>query len=227
MRSKICILGDVVTDITLPQDGNEIKIRLGGITHCARGLWAMNISYDAKFVAPNYLYDSIFKYYKHHGANDVIQIGTVTGAPYSFLIGSVKETGNQFYDFILRDQIEINLDYETLDSFEQDYTDIILISGNFDLNLTKININKDTKIHIDLSNNIQDFNQLDGGKYHTIFLSTSSELFKKYYQDSFLDFCQYFEKICEILVLKENRGGLEFLTLLKKNVFKSLQLPNQ
>ncbi len=207
MGSKICILGDVVTDITLPQDGNEIKIRLGGITHCARGLWAMNVSCDAKFVAPNYLSNSIIEYYKHHGANDVTQIGTVTGAPYSFLIGSVKETGNQFYDFILRDQIDINLDIETLDSAKFNYSDVILISGNFDLELTTKNINKDTKVHIDLSNNIQDFNQLEEGKYHTIFLSTSSELFKKYYKGSFLDFCKNFEKYCKLLVLKENRGG--------------------
>lgn len=220
MNSKICILGDVVTDITLPQDGNEIKIRLGGITHCARGLWAMDIPYDAKFVAPNYLSKSIVQYYNHHGANEVVQIGTVIGAPYSFLIGSVKETGNQFYDFVLRDQIEINLNFETLNSSKFDYTDLIIISGNFDLNLVSSRINKDAQIHIDLSNNIENFEQLTEGKYNIIFLSTSSEIFKNYYKGSFLDFCKLFENHCKILVLKENRGGSRIFDFEKKENFK-------
>ena len=183
MSSQICILGDVVTDITLPQDGNEIKVRLGGITHSARGLWAMNVNYDAKFIAPNYLSNSIIKYYKHHGASDVIQIGVVTGAPYTFLIGSVKETGDQFYDFILREQIEISFDSIRINKAECAYDDLLLISGNFDVKTITSSITKDLNVHIDLSNNIQEITDLQYDTYHTIFLSTSSELFKKHYKN--------------------------------------------
>ena len=137
----------------------------------------------------------------------VIQIGVVTGAPYTFLIGSVKETGNQFYDFILREQIEVSLDSKRLNSVEFIYEDLLLISGNFDVKAITSNINNDLKIHIDLSNNIQEISQLQNDKYHTIFLSTSSELFKKHYKNSFVEFSKLFKNLCKILVLKENRGG--------------------
>jgi len=222
MKSRVCIVGDIVTDISLPQDGNEIKIRLGGITHSARGLWAINTVYDVKFFAPLYLSKSIFEYYNHHGVNEISQIGVVNGAPYSFLIGSVKETGNQQYDFILRDQISIEYNTENLKSLEG-HKEVLITSGNFDLGLAIKEISNDSNVHIDLSNNISEFTQLDGYYYKTIFLSTSSDLFLDNFKDSFDQFCSLFEKVCETLVLKENRGGSRIYNFKNK---KTYQIPS-
>jgi nucleoside 2-deoxyribosyltransferase len=222
MKPEICILGDIVTDITLPQNGNEIKIRLGGITHSARGLWAINVNYDACFIAPSYLSKEIDKFYNHHNANEIHQLGMVNGAPYTFLIGSVKETGNQLYDFILRDQIEIEYNEKKLKNING-YNEVLITSGNFDLNLILEEINQKSNVHIDLSNNISEFSQLDRYYYKTIFLSTSSNLFLDYYKDSFKEFCDLFEKRCSVLVLKENRGGSRIYDFENK---KEYQIPS-
>lgn len=206
MSSRICVLGDVVTDITLPQDGNDTKLRLGGIIHCARGLWALNFGYDIKFVAPLYLTDSISSYCLYHGADKANQVGTVNGSPYSFLIGSVKETGNQHYDFILKDEVKIDYITEELESVGNTYDDFLIVSGNFDIELFLQRIDSSSNVHIDLSNNIEDFGQLKNICCQTIFLSTSSNLFLKNYKD-FKDFSKKFKEYCNVLVLKENRGG--------------------
>ncbi|QRM90326.1 hypothetical protein FG167_14135 [Lacinutrix sp. WUR7] len=222
MKHEICILGDIVTDITLPQNGNDIKIRLGGITHSARGLWAINVNYDTCFIAPSYLSKEINKFYNHHNANEIHQLGIVNGAPYIFLIGSVKETGNQLYDFILRDQIEIEYNDKNLKKING-YNELLITSGNFNLNLILKEINEKSNVHIDLSNNISEFSQLDGYYYKTIFLSTSSNLFLDYYKDSFKEFYDLFKKRCSVLVLKENRGGSRIYDFENK---KEYQIPS-
>ncbi|WP_025663945.1 nucleoside 2-deoxyribosyltransferase [Aquimarina megaterium] len=206
MKSEICILGDIVTDITLPQNGDEIKIRFGGITHSARSLWAINTDYDVKFFAPSYLFKEIYKFCNHHGVKETLPLGIINGAPYTFLIGSVKETGNQLYDFILRDQIEIEYNTENFKSLKG-YKEILITSGNFNLGLILKEIDENCNVHIDLSNNISSFSQLDGYYFKTIFLSTSSDLFLSNYNDSFEQFYSLFKGRCGVLVLKENRGG--------------------
>ncbi|MDC6386298.1 hypothetical protein D2V93_17835 [Flagellimonas taeanensis] len=206
MSQKICVLGDIVTDITLPQDGNDTKLRLGGIIHCVRSLWALDLKYDVKFAAPAYLSDSILKYCSHHGVVKADQIGVVKGSPYNFLIGSVKETGNQNYNFILKDEVKIDYIPDELDSLNNGYDDILLVSGNFEIDLILEKIDTSPSIHIDLSNNIENFSKLKSICCQTIFLSTSSSLFLENFKD-FKDFSKRFEKHCKVLVLKENRGG--------------------
>lgn len=202
--TNLCIVGDIVTDITLPQNDHGIKMRLGGITHAARSLWGLNTKYHVNYFAPEYIKNSAIKYLKHHGASKIIELGIVSGAPYLFLIGNVKETSDQLYEFILRDEIKINSHTQFNSS---DYDDILIISGNFDLEPIISNISEKSKVHIDLSNNISEISQIDGFKYQTVFLSTSSEIFKKYYLGSFSEFCHLFEDMCNVLILKENRGG--------------------
>ncbi|WP_422373692.1 nucleoside 2-deoxyribosyltransferase [Flagellimonas sp.] len=224
MNQDLCIVGDVVTDITLPQDENEIKVRLGGIVHCARSLWAMDIDYDIRYISPNYLSKSINTYCKHHGARTIKQIGLVSGAPYSFLIGSAKETGNQNYDFILRDQIELEFSKDELKRLAEIQGELLIISGNFDLDSIVSHVTS-TKVHLhlDLSNNVNNFEELKNISCQTIFISTSSELFKTNYDGSFPNFCKKFEKYCKVLVLKENRGGSRIFDFENK---KTYQIPS-
>ena len=47
--SKICLIGDILVDVTLKTEFNPLKMRLGGIVHAARALWAMGVEYDVAF----------------------------------------------------------------------------------------------------------------------------------------------------------------------------------
>lgn len=207
MNSKVCIIGDIVTDVSLPNINDEIKLRLGGLTHCARGLWSLNASYDAMYFAPQYLKDDLEDYFKHHGAIQLIELGDVNGAPYVFLIGDSKETGNQGYEFLLRDNIRINYNNSNLKCLDNYYEEVLLISGNYDLEKVLKKIRPNIDKHIDFSNNISQISQLKDYFFQTIFISTSSELFLDNYDGNFRKFSLLFQKNCSILVLKENRGG--------------------
>lgn len=204
--SGVHLIGDVVVDLSLPQSGDESKIRLGGVVHCARALWAIEADYSLDCITPDYLIGNVQTYCSAHGASTVRHLGTVTGAPYLFLIGSDKETGDQLYDFILRDEINVLLD---TDQLEFDYDDVLLISGNFDLNqvVNKVIVEGGRRCHLDLSNNITSLGQIPSHKFETLFISTSSDLFKENYNDDFEEFCLLFQEYCNVLILKENRGG--------------------
>lgn len=212
MNPKICIIGDVVTDVSLPQGENGIKVRLGGVTHCSRMAWAIGTSYDLYFVSPTYLSESVRDYHAQHGAGNIVQIGKVDGAPYVFLIGSVKETGDQLYEFLLRDQI--NIEYVIPEISFSQYDDILITTGNFTHEMIMDSI-EGSRVHIDLSNNTTSVEEIGNFLFETIFISTSSQLFKDEFTGNFLEFAMLFEGRCNRLILKENRGGsriFEFTT---------------
>ncbi|MBB5644892.1 nucleoside 2-deoxyribosyltransferase [Pedobacter cryoconitis] len=206
--SKVLLIGDIVIDVTLKSQTSNLKLRLGGIVHAARSLWALNIPYSVGYFSPSFLNDQISHFLVGHGCSEVFKLGDVIGAPYVFLIEDVKEIGNQGYEFLLRDEVKINYDLEMLDKiFENQYDDILLISGNYDQ--IKIINGLTGNIHIDVANNIEDltfFSALNK-KLNTIFVSTSSTIFHKYFNDSFKEFTETFKKHTEKVILKENRGG--------------------
>lgn len=209
----IIVIGDIVVDVTLKTSTNPYKLRLGGIVHAARGIWALGLQYKVGFFAPSYLNKNIYSYLKEHGCGDQIWFGEVTGAPFVFLIEEVKETGNQGYEFLLRDEIEIHY---TNDQIEVGDDEIFLISGNYDLKRILPKLTKGN-IHIDLANNVDDFRQISelGVIFSTIFISTSSNLFKNNFESSIRKFSEMFRPYCKRLVVKENRGGsrgFDFIT---------------
>ena len=51
-KTKICLIGEVLVDVTLTAAGEENKLRLGGIFHAARALWALGIDYDILYFYP-------------------------------------------------------------------------------------------------------------------------------------------------------------------------------
>jgi nucleoside 2-deoxyribosyltransferase len=219
MTSKICLIGDVVTDVSLPQNGDDIKVRLGGITHSARAFWSLNLNYSTKFISPDYLEKSTTDYFSIHGSKDISRIGVVTGAPYVFLIGSVKETGNQLYDFILRDQVKINFIEPELKKLNG-FSDCLLVTGNFDYEKVLEKLDFKCNVHADLSNSISSISELKNNKFETIFISTSSELFLKNYNNSFVKFCHLFKDHCNVIVLKENRGGSRIYNFKTESTYK-------
>src|SRR5699024_8432450 len=105
--SRLCIIGDVLIDVTLHTSNNPLKMRLGGVVHCARAMWALEQDYSIAYFAPKYLVSHIEAYLKHFGQPITFYLGEVLTAPYIMLIGEAKEVGNQGYEFLLRDNIVI------------------------------------------------------------------------------------------------------------------------
>lgn len=203
--NPIMIIGDIVVDVTLKTLVDPNKLRLGGITHAARGAWALDSKYGIGFFAPQYLDDNIKDYFLKHGCETQTKLGEVSGAPYVFLIAEVKEAGDQGYEFLLRDHIEISYSKQPINIAEKD---VLFISGNYSVKAIFENLSNQN-IHIDLANNILHLDELKqfGKAFSTIFLSTSSPLFKNNFSKDFRQFAELFKPFCKRLVLKENRGG--------------------
>ena len=212
-KQKFCLIGEVIVDVTLTPEGEENKLRFGGIFHAARALWALDVDYDLLFIAPDYLNNQIKNYAFNHGANLVNSIGLVTGAPNVIIINDAKETGEQGYDLLLRDEHCSELYPDILASSIQDnsYSDIVIFPGRFDLNkILSLCKGTTSKVHIDIAYNLNELNILDklGKKFDTIFLSTSSDLFLNKYSGSVtLIGKQLLDNYCTRFVFKENRGG--------------------
>ena len=209
--SNICILGDVLVDISLKAKGNPLKMRLGGIVHAARALWAMNIQYTVAYFAPNYLDSSIKKYLAQLGNPLIIKLGDVESCPYVMLIEEVKEVGDQGYEFLLREDIKISYNEAEIQKLNQ-FDEIFLISGNYDFDKIGNSISRNCKLHYDAANNIYNFSCIEkhNYKFETIFISTSSPFFKSQYSEATFSINSYFhqfERLCRKIILKENRGG--------------------
>ena len=203
----ICLVGDILTDVTLPSPSQkEYKMRLGGVVHAARGLWAMGVDYAVAYFSPAYMDGQIESYLHEVGCREIHKIGNVTGCPYTMLIREVKEMGNQGYEFLYRDCVKIEYFAEEINRLA-DYKELMCISGNYDLNAVLAGTRPDQPIHIDVANNIRTLDQLSKERqFSTLFISTSSDLFHAIFNnidDFFAQLAPYAEKI----VLKENRGG--------------------
>lgn len=227
-RSKICLIGDIVVDVTLQTTYSPTKLRLGGIVHAARALWALNIPYDLAYFSPAYLDDQIIDYLTHHGCQNTIKLGNVKGAPNVFLIQEAKEVGSQGYEFLLRDAIACEVITGHIQQMiDNKYNDHLLISGNYDL-VNLIN-QLSNNIHVDASNNLRDLTFLQSltRKINTLFLATSSDLFKHHFVDNFIEFANKFEKYTDEVILKENRGGSRGYNFADKEQFSASSQPRK
>src|SRR6267154_41776 len=206
--NRICLIGDILVDVTLKNQQTDIKLRLGGLVHAARCLWAMDIPYSVGYFAPAYLDIQIQTYLRSIDCTDINKLGNVTGSPYVFLVNEAREIGDQGYEFLLRDEFRIENDNEQWESIAQKkFDDYLLISGNYDT--VKMINQLSGNIHLDLANNISSLStfELLNNKLRSLFISTSSNLFKQCYANEFEPFCILFKNYTERLILKENRGG--------------------
>jgi len=220
--SKICLIGDIVVDVTLKNEREEVKLRLGGIVHAARGLWAMSIPFSVGYFAPTYLDEQIDQYLTNLGCQDVIKLGDISGAPYVFLIDDVKEVGDQGYEFLLRDEIKVSYDDQAINKiFNSNHEHYLLISGNYQQEMLINGLNG--LIHIDVANNIDNISFFSGlnKKLSTIFVSTSSSIFREFFKNEFQSFCAIFEDFTSQIILKENRGGSRGYDFNKKEKFST------
>ena len=156
------------------------------------------------------LVSHIESFLEHLGKPTTIYLGEVLTAPYVMLIGEPKEIGDQEYEFLLRDNISIDYYEESLKSLDQ-YDNFLCLSGNYDLSKVYGFLPQGADISIDLTNNIESLDNLRSYTFKNIFLSTSSAVFQKYYEEEkIFDIDAFFDNFkgrSECVILKENRGG--------------------
>lgn len=206
-KPLVCLIGDVFVDVTIKNSNSDTKMRLGGIVHAARALWALNIPYDVGYFAPAYLDEQLAKYLLYHGCSNLIKLGNITGTPNVMLVQEAKEVGDQGYEYILRDEFKLQHFPEAMQTIIQNaYNDHLMISGNYDLYAIINQLSKN--VHVDVANNIATIDELKKifRKIDSIFVSTSSDIFRKYFTD-FTEFVQAFKGVTNELIVKENRGG--------------------
>lgn len=212
-KRRILIIGEIYVDQHLDIKENGFSIsRLGGIFHAARCCDALNIEYALAYYAPSYLEKDVEKFgIDVLRARNVYCLGTVDKSPNVMLIGQSNESGNQLYENILCKQAEYICKlplFQVLDDFVP--TDVIIFPGRYgnDRILRELS-DFEGKIHIDMNYDCDDILDLDIIKIQTVFLSTSSTSFEKYFKEiSYDNLIDYFSKknVCQLLI-KENRGG--------------------
>ena len=127
----VLIVGELAIDFTIARYGSKCKLRLGGICHAARGLWAAGLSYSVAVFCPQYLVDEAKRYLAGCGCEQFIWLGDVVGAPNVFLIGDAIEVSNQGYEDLMRDTKVVRF-FEPLPSL-QDYQNVVVFPGRFDI----------------------------------------------------------------------------------------------
>ena len=105
----LLIIGQVIVDFTLTPPERENKLRLGGIAHAARGLWALQVPFAVAAICPAYLRESAKTYLQRFGCVEFVELGEVLGAPNVMVIGDPTEVGDQGYEDLLRDDKTVRL----------------------------------------------------------------------------------------------------------------------
>jgi nucleoside 2-deoxyribosyltransferase len=211
---SILLVGEVCVDYTIGTATHNPKMRLGGIVHAARALWAYGIAYSVAAVCPRYLFSEVEDYLTAHGCSQLYSLGEITGAPNVVLIGDVREVGHQGYEDLLRERRKYlaasNLDYIT------NFSNIIVFPGFYDLDLVAKNISKDAIVSVDIAYDIESMDELLGfnDNIETIILSTSSSFFEKIAKDDVSPLLVAAKRAgAKSLLLKENRGGSRLFNL--------------
>ena len=210
---KVLIIGEVFVDHHLDiKDGDVPVSRLGGIFHAARACAALNVDYALAYYAPRYLEKSVNDFGKGElNAKDLCLLGVIDNSPNVMLITNSDESGDQLYDNILcRQAVFFNKESvsDVINRFSP--TDIVIFPGRYgnsdilsEINCFKINL------HIDMNYDSKDIYDITDFHAKTIILSTSTIIFKHFFEkNSYSDLVDFFKnKNVSTLLIKENRGG--------------------
>lgn len=211
--TKVCLVGQVLVDVTFLGGSEEPKLRFGGIAHAARALWAMDVPYVLAYFAPEYLDKQVTRLVAEYGIASACKIGNVFGCPNVVTIGEPTEAGPQGYQFLLRDEQNTILDAKALERVcrDEEISDFIIFPGGFDLMEVLSSVGRTNgNIHIDANfqpDDPHDFGAL-GRRFSTIMMSTSSETFLGRHKGSVANLCKaLLGSYGEAILFKENRGG--------------------
>ncbi|PDT09601.1 nucleoside 2-deoxyribosyltransferase [Rhizobium sp. M1] len=206
--SPLLVVGEIIVDFTIARPGADCKLRLGGIVHAARGLWACGMSYAVAAVCPRYLLEQARGYLKSHGCVDFVWLGEVMGGPNVVVIGDATEVSHQGYQDLLREEKSVKI-HDVTNSIRK-YTEVLVFPGSFDLAAIKEFFSAETRFSFDIAYDAQDFSVLEGFAEHinAIIISTSSPLFMSKGSDDIALMLKEARRLDpEIFLLKENRGG--------------------
>ena len=221
----LLLVGELSVDFTLTSAGEENKLRLGGIAHAARGLWALGVPFEAAVVLPAYLNDVGETYLRSLGCTKFHILGEVKGAPNVTVVVDAIEVGDQGYDTLLR--FEKSVVPSNIDLRAQSYDDVLIFPGSFDLKAACKAFNESATLHLDVAYDFKTPSLLQELKQEigTLFLSTSSPFFLSLQVQTFESLVEVFQhSLPKVLILKENRGGTR---LLSKGSDAILSLPAQ
>lgn len=204
----VLVVGELFVDYTFAQRGAMCKLRLGGVCHAARGLWAAEIEYSVAVVCPQYLVDEANRYLSKFGCKEFIWLGDIVGAPNVMLISDVTEVSQQGYEDLMRDTKLLKF-VDPLPSLDA-YLKVVVFPGTFDVSVLASAFTKDARFSFDIAYNLEDLSSLDAfkGRVEAVIISTSSALFMRLGKDDINSMLDAIEMLSpEVFLLKENRGG--------------------
>lgn len=206
-QNVILLVGEICIDFTLATATSPVKMRLGGIVHPARGLWAAGVPYAVAAVCPSYLKEEAEKYLKSHGCVEFCLVGIIDGSPNVIAIGDVREVGHQGYEALLRESKKVTEDPDATEIFSR-YDNIVIFPGSFSLENIAKSILPSSNVVIDIAYDIESIDKLSViNPISDLVISTSSDLFLKDGAVDLDSFCDRLRPITNRLLLKENRGG--------------------
>lgn len=198
----------------MPTRVTEAKVRLGGVVHAARGLWASGRGYAVGAFCPTYLIEQAHDYLTRHGCQEFVLLGEIVGAPNVIAIRDVKEVGHQGYEDILRDQRKVVLSRDHVDLSRFD--SVVIFPGSYDLGGVINQIKRTARITIDAAYDVdsEDFIRSLTGRVESVAISTSSNLFTKLASSDVAPLLDLAKSVgAKQLLLKENRGGSRLFDL--------------
>ena len=218
-NTDLLLIGEVFVDFTLPNATSESKLRLGGIVHAARGLWAVDQSFAVAAVCPAYLIENAKKYLEHLGCTEFIWLAEVKGSPNLMAIGDPTEIADQGYQDILRDEKSVRFLEHIADV--KKFKKCLIFPGKFDLLFVADLISDDAEISFDIAYDLPETKLLVSfkGRIRALITSTSSNLFLENAATDvshLIDNLRSFSPAC--VLLKENRGGSRLFDLVNDTV---------
>jgi hypothetical protein len=214
IQSGAILVGEICIDFTMPTRVAPTKMRLGGIVHAARALWATGTSYAVGVYCPSYLVDEARAYLSAHGCHEFILLGDIVGAPNVIAIADVREVGHQGYEDLLREKRRaVAATHNTaIDRFDA----AVIFPGSYDLESVIRLLGKNTRVTIDIAYDIdtpEAFMKL-AGKLANVVISTSSDLFTSIAARTVEPLLTLAKTVgAQQVLLKENRGGSRLFDL--------------
>jgi nucleoside 2-deoxyribosyltransferase len=210
----VLVVGELVVDYTLAQHGEMCKLRLGGVAHAARGLWAAELEYSVAAFCPQYLVGEAMRYLNEIGCKEFIWLGDVVGAPNIILIGDVMEISHQGYEDLMRDTKVLKF-HDPLPRLDA-YQTVIVFPGRFDINVLAGVFSEEARFSFDIAYDLEDLSPLNAfrGRVAAVIISTSSSLFMRLGKTDIDGLLKEIKMLSpDMFLLKENRGGSRLFDL--------------